>query len=167
MNFKIEQYTEKDSNQLTDLIADFRITLAKFRGVKSERNIDQAKKELIDYTRLNYHIFVAKINRSEIAGYIVCKIEKEVVWAESMYVKTKHRRKGIASALYSEVEKISIGFGNDTLYNWIHPNNVEIISFLRNRGYSVLNLIEIRKVRKKEKVTGKICVGKYEFDYGY
>jgi RIO-like serine/threonine protein kinase len=55
--------------------------------------------------------------------------------------------------------------GGDTVYNWLHPNNEMSISFLKKRGYDVLNLIEIRKRREDEKITQKIKVGKYEFNY--
>ena len=40
-----------------------------------------------------------------------------------------------------------------------------MIEFLRKRGYTVLNLIEIRKPHKDEKLTQTIAVGEHEFDY--
>lgn len=40
-----------------------------------------------------------------------------------------------------------------------------MIEFLRKRGYTVLNLIEIRKPWQNEKTTQKIIVGEHEFDY--
>jgi len=53
----------------------------------------------------------------------------------------------------------------DTVYNWIHSDNPAIVSFLRKRGYRVLNLIETRRPRRNEKLTRRIQVGEYEFDY--
>ena len=55
--------------------------------------------------------------------------------------------------------------GGDTVYNWIRPDNRVIVSFLRKRGYKVLNLIEIRRPRRNEKLTSRIQVGECEFDY--
>ena len=40
-----------------------------------------------------------------------------------------------------------------------------MIEFLRKRGYTVLNLIEIRKPYQNENWTQTITVGEHEFDY--
>ena len=55
--------------------------------------------------------------------------------------------------------------GSNTVYNWVHPNNFRSIPFLKKRGYNVLNLIEVCKKRPGEKLTQKIKVGNFEFDY--
>lgn len=77
----------------------------------------------------------------------------------------EYRRRGVASALHSKAEKIAVSYGNDTVYNYVHPNNHRMIAFLRKRGYTVLNLIEIRKPHRGEKLTQIIPVGEHEFDY--
>ena len=53
----------------------------------------------------------------------------------------------------------------DTLFNYVHPNNDAMINFLKSKGYTVLNLIEIRKPFKGEKNKTTIKVGNNEFDY--
>ena len=58
-----------------------------------------------------------------------------------------------------------IARGETTVFNYVHPNNEAIIAFLKSKGYSVLNLIEIRKPYAGETVTGKMRVGDNEFDY--
>ena len=85
-----------------------------------------------------------------------------VVWVEQIYVKESIRRKGVASFLYKKAEEISDG---DTLFNYVHPNNEVMINFLKSKGYTVLNLIEIRKPFKGETNNSKIIVGNNEFDY--
>lgn len=40
-----------------------------------------------------------------------------------------------------------------------------MIEFLRKHGYTVLNLIEIRKPYQDKTLTQTITVGEYEFDY--
>ena len=40
-----------------------------------------------------------------------------------------------------------------------------MIALLRKRGYTVLNLIEIRKPYQEENLTQIIKVGEHEFDY--
>lgn len=80
-------------------------------------------------------------------------------------MSSKYRCRGIGSALYVEAERLAQEFGGDIVYNWIHPNNDRIISFLKKRGYNVLNLIEVRRARPGEETAQKIKVGKHEFDY--
>ncbi len=77
----------------------------------------------------------------------------------------EYRRKGIGTALYEKAEEIAESLGSDTVYNWVHPNNDAIISFLKKRGYGVLNLIELRRKWKGEEPKMKIRVGRHEFDY--
>ena len=99
------------------------------------------------------------------AGYVVCRVDSEVVWVESIFVKEEYRRHGVAAALHSKAEEIAASYGDDTVYNYVHPNNHRMIKFLRKRGYTVLNLIEIRKPYKDEKLTQTIAVDEHEFDY--
>jgi ribosomal protein S18 acetylase RimI-like enzyme len=112
-----------------------------------------------------FPIFVAEDDKKKILGYLVCRVDEDVVWAESLFVSSRARRKGIGSLLYSETEHLVESIGVDTVYNWVYPNNNVIISFLRKRGYSVLNLVEIRRPRKGERLTTRVQVGEYEFDY--
>lgn len=48
-------------------------------------------------------------------------------------------------------------------YDW--SNNENMIQFLRSKGYTVLNMIEIRKPYKGEKLSTTIHVEKEAFDY--
>jgi ribosomal protein S18 acetylase RimI-like enzyme len=75
------------------------------------------------------------------------------------------RRKGIGSALYSKAEFLAESLGGNTVYNWVHPNNTEIIQFLKRRDIDVLNLIELRKKSPNEKISSKIDVGDNQFKY--
>lgn len=102
---------------------------------------------------------------SEYAGYVVCRVDDGVVWVESIFVKEAYRRHGVAAALHSKAEEVAASYGDDTVYNYVHPNNHRMIAFLRKRGYTVLNLIEIRKPYSGEKLTQTIAVGEHEFDY--
>lgn len=81
-----------------------------------------------------------------------------------MYVIKAHRNKGIGSLLYRKAEEIADNLGCNTVYNWIHPNNDRIISFLSKRGYDTLNLIEIKKTINTGS-TSVVIVGDNEFKY--
>ncbi len=160
----IRRANENDIEEVSELIADFRVTLAGFRGMNGERNLDSARKEFMEYMEKGYPIYVA-LQNSKIVGYLVCRIEDDVVWAESLYVLPGYRRRGIGTELYEKAEEIAESLGSDTVYNWVHPNNDAIISFLKKRGYDVLNLIELRRRWKGEEPKMKIRVGEHEFDY--
>ncbi len=162
---KIRPFQPSDEKRLVELIAGFRVALGELRGKARPANRDRAKEELAYYRTRRYPIFVAESADSGIVGYLVCRVDEDVVWAESLFVSPEHRRKGIGSALYAEAERLARKLGSDTVYNWIHPSNDKIISFLKKRGYNVLNLVELRRPRSGEKTNEKIRVGKYEFDY--
>ncbi len=55
--------------------------------------------------------------------------------------------------------------GGDTVFNYVHPNNEGMIHFLRSKGYTVLNMIEIRRPYQGEKLASTIQVGNNDFDY--
>ncbi len=42
------------------------------------------------YLSANFPVFAALVN-DEYAGYVVCRIDSEVVWVESIFVKEEYR----------------------------------------------------------------------------
>jgi len=116
----IRRAQSSDREQLTSLIAAFRVTLAGFRGKQLTPNLENANSEFEDYLSKGYHLFVAeeKVD-SRIVGYLVCRTEDDVVWAESIFVRPEYRSQGIGSALYEEAERLAEERGGDTVYNWI------------------------------------------------
>ena len=157
---KITQATD----DLAQMVALFRVELRSYKGIASKPNVEAGREEMEEYLAAGFPVFAAMVD-GKYAGYIVCRVDSEVVWVESIFVKEEYRRHGVASALHSKAEEIAASYGEETVYNYVHPNNHRMIAFLRKRGYTVLNLIEIRKPYNGEKLTQKICVGKHEFDY--
>jgi len=160
----IREYESRDTDQLVCLISVFRVTLSALRGIEREPDIDAARDELGSFTPPRFRLYVAE-SGDELVGFIVCKIEDNVVWAESLYVIPTRRRTGIASLLYQEAERLAEDVGCDTVYNWVHPNNDDMIRFLEKRGYTVLNLIEIRGRRSGEEPTSTVRVAHHTFEY--
>ena len=149
---------------LAEMVALFRGELRSYKGIVSKPNIEAAREEMEEYLSAGFPVLAA-IMDGEYAGYVVCRVDGEVVWVESIFVKEEYRRQGVASALHSEAEKIAASYGEETVYNYVHPNNHRMIDFLRKRGYTVLNLSEIRKPYAGEKLTQTIAVDEHEFDY--
>lgn len=152
------------NDALAEMVALFRVDLRSYKGIVSTPDIDVGRDEMEEYLFAKFPVFVALVD-GEYAGYVVCRIESEVVWVESIFTKEEYRCQGVATALHSKAEEIAASYGNDTVYNYVHPNNHSMIEFLRKRSYTVLNLIEIRKPYRGEKLTDKITVGEHTFDY--
>jgi ribosomal protein S18 acetylase RimI-like enzyme len=162
-NLTIRRAGYNDQSDLITLIAKFRQSLAEVRNKPGKFDLAAAKKELAEYQRKDFPIYIAETNQGKIIGYLVCRVDEAVVWAESLFILPAYRRQGIGSALYAQAENLAEELGNETLYNWVDPTNDRIIQFLKKRGYNVLNLIELRRTRTGENVTGKVRVGTHEF----
>ena len=151
---KIELVEIRQVNDaLAEMVALFRVELRSYKGIASKPNVEDGREEMKEYLLAGFPVFAATVH-GEYAGYVVCRIESEVVWVESIFVR-----------LHGKAEEIAASYGNDTVYNYVHPNNHRMIEFLGKRGYTVLNLIEIRKPYLNEKLTQTITVGEHEFDY--
>lgn len=154
-----------DVQALTPLIVKFRNELSGLKGRQRPFDPDRAKKECEEYLEGPFEVYVAEREDKSLGGYIVCRISDDVVFTESLFVSKEDRRQGIASELYDLAEGLAQGKGNETLYNWIHPNNDAIIALLKSKGYTVLNLIELRKPLKQEHTTQTLRVGNHTYDY--
>lgn len=152
------------NDALAEMVALFRVELRSYKGILSKPNLQAGREEMEEYLSARFPVFAAVIN-GEYAGYMVCRVEDGVVWVESLFVKEKYRRQGLTGALHSKAEELAARYGEDTVYNYVHPNNHRMIEFLRKRGYTVLNLIEIRKPYQGEKLPQIIQVGQHTFDY--
>lgn len=161
---KIRNGQLEDVENIAPLIARFRVELRALKAITSCPNIPLALEEYKEYLQASYPVFVAE-EGNECIGYLVCRVEGTIVWVESVYVKEEFRRSGIASALYEQAEALANSMGEDTVYNYVHPNNHKMIRFLNKRGYNVLNLIEIRRPYANEKPTSVIQVGDNSFNY--
>jgi len=155
--------TDADRGYLVRLIAEFRVALAALGGRTAQPDAKAAAAELAEYEARKFPVFVADLEGAGVVGYLVCRVDGKVVWAESLFVLPDHRRRGIASDLYDQAERLAAGPGGQTVFNWIHPNNDAIIAFLRKRGYDVLNLIEVRRPVADEPASRTIKVGSHTF----
>ena len=160
----IQKIENKDIDCVAPLVAKFRDTLRGLKGYLPRDDLSAAGKKWMDYCQPGFSTYIA-YEGSQCVGYLVCRIDTPTVWVESVYVLPEFRKKGIASALYEQAERLAQSFGEDTVYNYVHPNNDAMIGFLRKRGYDVLNMIEIRKKYEGEVIRMKVQVGEHQFDY--
>ena len=159
---RVRPFETGDTESVAALVAAFRVEMARLRKRSAECDLQAAQRELDDYLSRGCHLFVAHAGGAAI-GYIVCRTEGSIVWAEQLYVEPSHRRRGVAGALFAEAEKLAEKRGSDTVYNWVDPENSPIIAFLAKHGYDVLNLVEIRRPRSGETPAGKVRVGRHKF----
>lgn len=161
---EIIRVTEDFLDLLAPLAAAFRVTLKGYKGITSQPDNSAGREELAEYLSAGFPIFAAMVDGA-CAGYVVCRVDAPCVWVESIYTDPAFRRRGIAGALLGKAEKIAESFGEETVFNYVHPNNHSMIAFLCRHGYTVLNLIEIRKPWQGEKLSQVIRVGEHQFDY--
>ena len=153
-----------DADRVAPLVADFRVTLNGYRGIASQPRVEAAREEIGEFLDAGFPIFAAE-DGGELAGYLVCRIDAPCLWVEHLFVREDCRRKGVATLLFEKAEEIARAMGEDTVYNFVHPNNRGMIEFLRSKGYTVLNMIEIRKPYPGEQLKTTISVGDEVFDY--
>lgn len=153
-----------DADRIAPLVAAFRIQLKSYKGIKSQPDTEAGKEEILEYLESGFPVYAVE-DSGTFVGYIVCKIDEPCLWVEHIFVREDYRRKGVATMLFNKAEEIAASMGEDTVYNFVHPNNENMIQFLRSKGYTVLNMIEIRKPYEGEKLTSTIHVEKEAFDY--
>ena len=153
-----------DADRIASLAAAFRTQLKSYKGIQSQPDTEAGKEEILEYVESGFPVYAVEDNGAFV-GYIVCRIDKPCLWVEHIFVREDYRRKGIATMLFNKAEEIAASMGEDTVYNFVHPNNENMIQFLRSKGYTVLNMIEIRKPYEGEKLTTTIHVEKEAFDY--
>ena len=154
----------RDADRIAPLAAAFRTQLKSYKGINSQPNTEAGKEEILEFLVSGFPVYAVE-DSGVLAGYIVCRIDEPCLWVEHIFVREEYRRKGVATMLFSKAEEIAASMGEDTVYNFVHPNNENMIRFLRSKGYTVLNMIEIRKPYEGEKLTTTIHVGKEAFDY--
>lgn len=161
---KLIQIDKPAADRLAPLVADFRVTLNGYRGIASRPRVEAAREEIKEFLDVGFPIFAVE-DGGELAGYAVCCMDEPCLWVEHLYVREAYRRKGVATLLFEKAEEIARAMGEDTVFNFVHPNNTGMIAFLRSKGYTVLNMIEIRKPYPGETLTTTIPVGDAVFDY--
>lgn len=153
-----------DADRVAPLVAAFRVQLKAYKGIKAQPNMEAGKEEIIEFLTSGFLVYAAQ-DGGALLGYMVCRIDAPCLWVEHLFVREDCRRKGVATMLFSKAEEISASMGEGTVYNFVHPNNGNMIRFLRAKGYTVLNMLEIRKPYKGEKLTTTVHVDAEEFGY--
>ncbi len=163
-NLRFITIDKDNAYSLAYLVVEFRKSLHSLRNNDTVIDVDEAVQELQYYLNRKYPIYAISDNGRYI-GYCVCRIEDDVVWLESIYVRKEYRRQGIGKMLFEKAESIAREHGNETLYQYIHPNNDAMIRFLQANGYDVLNLIEVRKAYPEEELKDNYSIGEHSYRY--
>ena len=163
-NIKLIQVTNHNKHNIVYLVMEFRNYLDSLHGYETNEDEMLARNEIDDYFKHGYPIYAISVNGLMVA-YSVLRIEDDVVWLESLFVREEYRKRGFGRRLFEKAEEIANEYGNDTLYNYIHPNNELMIRFLKEMDYDVINLLEIRKRYKNEEINEEYQIGNHTFKY--
>lgn len=159
-DIRLVEINDHNKHFILDLVIEFRKYLSLLNGYDEEIDEISAKEEIDYYLAKAYPIYAASVN-GLMVGYEVLKVEDNVVWLESLYVKEGYRNRGIGKMLFDKAEEHS----SDTLYINVHPNNELMLNFLKELKYDVLNLIEVRKAYVDEKHNEEYLIGNHSFKY--
>ncbi|MCF8009433.1 MAG: GNAT family N-acetyltransferase [Halanaerobiales bacterium] len=154
----------KKIEKLSKLLISFRDFLASLKNRENKMTTKEGIEEIEYYLDKDFPIYIALVN-DRLAGYFILKYDDDAVWLEHFFVKESFRNKKIGTALFKKAEEVIGDHGYVNLYNWVHPNNDRMINFLRKQEYDVLNMIEIRKKFKNEKLKRKIDLNSNQFRY--
>jgi ribosomal protein S18 acetylase RimI-like enzyme len=163
MNIRLAELEDHDS--LIQIMAEFWVTMSRFRGSAPPPDLPAAERKILSYRSPEYQVFVAESEDGSLAAFMVCHTKAGRLSIEVLFVLPEHRRQGVGNLLYDRAEYLALQLGDEPISNWVHPNNDRYIAFLRKRGYLVLSLIELRKPRSREAPLQQIKVGKNIFEY--
>lgn len=105
-----------------------------------------AKDQLAYFLRTSRFVsLVAEVNR-DIAGFIIGSVEhyKNRIYGRvvSLDVSEKYRRRGVASKLLDEVEKIFVRNGAGTCYLEVRTDNAAALQLYKGRGYMATDILK-------------------------
>lgn len=155
---------QADADAMAPLVAAFRVQLKSYKGIQAQPNTAAGKEEILEFLESGFPVYAVKEGEALI-GYIVCRIDAPCLWVEHLFVREDSRRNGVATMLFGKAEALAAAMGEETVYNFVHPNNGNMIRFLRSKGYTVLNMLEIRKPYRGERLTTTVQVDAEPFDY--
>ena len=116
-----------DIEAVAPLVADFRVTLRALKGRHTGPDEGAARKELSSYLAAGFPCFQAVAN-GQACGYLVCRIDDDCVFVESLYTRPDHRRQGVASTLLQKAEELCSAPRDSTLYFWVQPQQRKNVS---------------------------------------
>ena len=87
---RVELITVNEVDQaLAEMVALFRVELRSYKGIVSRPNVDTGREEMEEYLAAGFPVFAALVD-GQYAGYVVCRVDSEVVWVESIFVKEEY-----------------------------------------------------------------------------
>ena len=66
------------NDALAEMVALFRVELRSYKGIASKPNIEAGREEMEEYLSAKFPVYAALVD-GEYAGYVVCRVDSEVV----------------------------------------------------------------------------------------
>ena len=85
---QIAIYEQKYFNDVANLLADFRVTLRKFKNEITEPDVEDAKDELVYYLEKKFPLYLAIVD-NKVVGYILLRVDG-VVWVDHIVVSVEY-----------------------------------------------------------------------------
>jgi GNAT superfamily N-acetyltransferase len=81
----------------------------------------------------------------EILGFARWEEREGAFFGRELFVRPEHRKRGIGTRLWQEVERRVVEAGGDALFVSIVPHNKDVLTVAQRCGYDTLNTVELRK----------------------
>ncbi|MBN2362971.1 GNAT family N-acetyltransferase [candidate division WOR-3 bacterium] len=133
-------------SELVLMVYEFRLILHKLNKSPIEYTIKEAFEETSEYFKDNKIVF-GLYDDDLLIGFSVLKFENDVYWLEWHFIDRKFRGFENASLLFDYTENYVLEKGAFQMYIWVHPDNRQMLRFLKKKGYDVLNLVEVKKIK--------------------
>ena len=143
---KTVQILPAPTGAFIDLVRQFQARLRELNNNPAQPTAEEARAEAAGYFGANRVVFGLELD-GKLIGFSALKTEDGVYWLDWLFVDPAHRGFENASYLFDETERHVLARGEEQMYIWVHPDNHAMLKFLKKKGYDVLNLVEVKKVK--------------------
>ena len=138
----VREANRGDLEVLLDLYMGFYSELRSRQGLRP-RSREEYRGEVESYLSRD-KIFLAETSNGEAVGFIRVSTREGCYWFEELYVKPKHRGKGVGRMLVEKAEEY-VKRHDPYVYIMVLPQDRRALSFWLHMGYKLLNTIELAK----------------------
>jgi len=145
MEYKIQQATRGDIEELSLLLKAFRNEHSSLLGGKTEYTLQEAQEEVKSVLESPACGYLIIESDGEMAGFRRWELHEGFYFTREMYVREDMRGRGFSKAMIRHFETWARKEGQDIACISSIPANDPMIDIARSEGYDILNTIEMRK----------------------
>ncbi len=150
-------YTRGDRGSLVDMIREFFDHHRSLAGREDPMGVEKAESILQRWLDGPDDQLLVYVDSAEPVGFVRLREEAGVCWLEDMAVSSQHRGRGYGRQM---VEALGVHLqerGQNSIYAPVMPANTRALEFYVECGFTILNMVELRKDLDGEASSGHLC----------